>query len=137
MIFPSVEVVEGIHSDLIEEFGGSHGLRDRGLLESAVARAANKAFYDPDASTAEVAASLARGLIKNHAFIDGNKRVGMGAMLAFLTANNHRNRQLRRGKSGHDSASLGRRNHGRAMDGMGDAFSCAEQLATFYRSSGA
>ncbi len=72
---------------MIDLYGGSHGLRDRGLLESAVARAENKATYDPDASVPEVAASFAWGLIKNHAFIDGNKRVGFGAMAAFLDAN--------------------------------------------------
>jgi death-on-curing protein len=75
---------------MIERFGGSHGLRDRGLLESAVARAENKASYDVDASVAEVAASLAWGLIKNHAFIDGNKRVGFAAMVAFLEENDHK-----------------------------------------------
>ena len=58
-------------------------------MESAVARAENKAYYDPDASVAEVAASLAWGLIKNHAFIDGNKRVGYGAMVAFLEGNGY------------------------------------------------
>jgi death-on-curing protein len=65
-------------------------LRDHGLLESAVARAENKAAYDPDASVAEVAASFAWGLIKNHAFIDGNKRVGFGAMAALLDENGFR-----------------------------------------------
>ena len=90
MIFPSVETIEDIHYDSIDEFGGSHGLRDLGLLESAVARAANKAFYAPDASLSEVGASLAWGLIKNHAFIDGNKRVGLGGLAAFLKGNNRR-----------------------------------------------
>jgi len=89
VIFLTVELVEAIHAELIERYGGSNGLRDRGLLESAVARAENKAYYDPDASVAEVAASLAWGLIKNHAFIDGNKRVGYGAMVAFLEGNGY------------------------------------------------
>ncbi len=75
---------------MIERYGGSHGLRDRGLLESAVARAENTAYYNPAASVAEIAASLAWGLIKNHAFIDGNKRVGFAAMVAFLEMNDHR-----------------------------------------------
>ena len=87
MVFPIVAVVEAIHAELINLYGGSHGLRDRGLLESAVARAENKATYDPDSSVPEVAALLAWGLIKNHAFIDGNKRIGFAAMAAFLDAN--------------------------------------------------
>lgn len=90
MNFLTVEIVEGIHEELIDRYGGSYGLRDRGLLESAVSRTRNKAYYDPDASGAEVAASLAWGLIKNHAFIDGNKRVGYGAMVAFLQGNGWR-----------------------------------------------
>jgi len=89
LVFPIVAVVEAIHAELIDRYGGSHGLRDRGLLESAVARAENKANYDPDSSVPEVAASLAWGLIKNHAFIDGNKRVGFGVMTAFLQENGY------------------------------------------------
>ena len=59
MKFLSVEIIEAIHAQVIVLFGGSDGLRDRGLLESAVARAENKAYYDPDSTEAEVAASLA------------------------------------------------------------------------------
>jgi len=90
MLFPSVEVVESIHAELIERYGGCDGLRDRGLLESAVARVENKVFSDRSATVAEVAASLAWGLMKNHAFLDGNKRVGFGALVAFVQANGHR-----------------------------------------------
>jgi death on curing protein len=89
VIFPSVQLVEALQAEMINLYGGSHGLRDRGLLESAVARAENTAYYNPDASVADVAASLAWGLIKNHAFIDGNKRVGFAAMVAFLEMNGH------------------------------------------------
>jgi death-on-curing protein len=90
MVFPSVELVEALQAEMIDRYGGSHGLRDRGLLESAVARADNTAYYNPEASVGEVAASLAWGLIKNHAFIDGNKRVGFAAMVAFLEMNEYR-----------------------------------------------
>jgi len=85
--FLSVEAVIALHSTLIEESGGSHGLRDPGLLESAISRAENKVNYDPDATVANVGASLSWGLIKNHAFIDGNKRIGLGALAVFLRAN--------------------------------------------------
>jgi death-on-curing protein len=85
--FLSVDAVIVLHAALIEESGGSHGLRDSGLLESAIARAENKINYDPEATVAAVAASLSWGLIKNHAFIDGNKRVGLAALVVFLEAN--------------------------------------------------
>ena len=88
-IFLSVEMIEMLHTQQIERFGGSHGLRDAGLLESAVMRAENKVNYDDDATVASVAASLGWGLIKNHAFIDGNKRVGIAALVTFLTLNGH------------------------------------------------
>lgn len=88
-IFLSVEKIEMLHTQQIDRFGGSHGLRDAGLLESAVMRAENKVNYDDDATVASVAASLGWGLIKNHAFIDGNKRIGIAALITFLTLNGH------------------------------------------------
>ena len=88
--FLSVDAVIVLHAALIEESGGSHGLRDAGLLESAIARAENKVNYDPEATVATVAASLSWGLIKNHAFLDGNKRIGLAALVVFLDANGHR-----------------------------------------------
>jgi death-on-curing protein len=85
--FLGVDAVIALHAALIEESGGSHGLRDAGLLQSAVARAENKVNYDPEATIAMVAASFSWGLIKNHAFIDGNKRIGLAALVVFLEAN--------------------------------------------------
>jgi death-on-curing protein len=82
-------MVEMLHTRQIELFGGSHGLRDAGLLESAVLRAENKVAYDEDATIASVAASLGWALIKNHAFIDGNKRIGISAVVVFLELNGH------------------------------------------------
>jgi death-on-curing protein len=90
VVFLSIELVEALQAEMIERYGGSHGLRDRGLLESAVARAENLAHYSPEASIGDVAATLGWGLIKNHAFIDGNKRVGFVALVAFLELNGHR-----------------------------------------------
>ncbi len=90
MNFVSVELVETLQAASIREHGGSHGLRDRGLLESAVARAENTAYYNPESSTPDLAASLSWGLIKNHAFIDGNKRIGFAVLLVFLQANGFR-----------------------------------------------
>lgn len=77
-----------LHEHLIEETGGSPGLRDEGLLQSALA-APFQGFGDEDAfpSLQQKAARLAFGLVKNHPFIDGNKRIGAHVMLVFLSLN--------------------------------------------------
>ena len=85
--FLTLEDVVALHHAVINDTGGSHGLRDAGLLESAIARAENKVDYDPHATVPTVAASLAWGLIKNHAFIDGNKRIGLATLVVFLSVN--------------------------------------------------
>lgn len=84
----SVERIKQIHHLMIEETGGMDGVRDEGLLESAV-NAPFQTFDDvPLYKTIEVkAARLGYSLINNHAFIDGNKRTGMMAMLLFLELN--------------------------------------------------
>ena len=81
--FLDVAGVEALHKERILRFGGSPGLRDAGLLASAVSRAEMKAFYEPDASLAAIGGTLCFGLVKNHAFVDGNKRVGLAAMVVF------------------------------------------------------
>ena len=86
-VFLKVEDVQRLHDQQIERFGGPPGLRDQGLLESAVARAENTATYDENATIADIAASLSFGLIKNHAFIDGNKRIGAVALITLLDLN--------------------------------------------------
>ena len=77
-----------IHEQLIRETGGSQGLRDEGLLESALA-APFQSFDGEDAfpSIYQKAARLGHGLIKNHTFVDGNKRIGTHIMLVFLALN--------------------------------------------------
>ena len=84
----SVECIKQIHHLMIEETGGMDGVRDEGLLESAV-NAPFQTFDDvPLYKTIEAkAARLGYSLINNHAFIDGNKRTGMMAMLLFLELN--------------------------------------------------
>lgn len=84
MQFLSVQEVEDLHREVIADFGGSHGLRDRCLLESAVVRAQQIEAYEEGANVTRLAAALSYGLIKNHAFIDGNKRVGFAALVVFL-----------------------------------------------------
>ena len=88
-VFLEVERIEQLHQREIDLFGGSPGLRDAGLLASAVARAENMYNYDEQATLPQIAASLAWGLVKNHAFIDGNKRVGMAALVTLLDMNGY------------------------------------------------
>lgn len=80
------EVVETLHRMQIDRFGGSYGLRDEGALESALAPPMNKASYGQDDLIALAAAYLF-GLAKNHAFIDGNKRIAIVAAAIFLELN--------------------------------------------------
>ena len=77
-----------MHDELIRETGGSGGIRDEGLLDSAL-NAAFQSFAGEDVypTLQEKAARLGYGLTKNHAFVDGNKRIGAHAMLAFLELN--------------------------------------------------
>jgi len=86
--FVSVDDVIRIHHNQIQLYGGTLGLRDMGLLESAVAAASAKFGGQLlHADLFEMAAALMVALVKNHAFIDGNKRVGTAAALFFLAAN--------------------------------------------------
>lgn len=84
-----VEQVALLHELLINQIGGLHGIKDAGLLDSAV-NSIYQTFGGQELypSTEEKAARLGYNLINNHAFIDGNKRVGMLAMLTFLEINN-------------------------------------------------
>lgn len=74
MIFPDKSAVLEIQSQLIERYGGIHGLRDEGALESALNTAENRAFYE-DAPVDVLAATYAFHLSQAHAFLDGNKRI--------------------------------------------------------------
>jgi len=80
-------IVEAIHSEQVLEHGGSHGLRDEGLLESALARPRNRWEYDPTSDPATLAAAYGFGIAKNHPFVDGNKRAALVAIYTFLMMN--------------------------------------------------
>jgi len=82
----SIDEVLVAHERQLAQFGGAAGLRDRGMLESAVSRPHNKWLYE-QSSLEELAAAYAFGLAKNHPFVDGNKRVSFIAMTAFLRLN--------------------------------------------------
>ena len=90
MIYLSPHQVLFLHARLIEETGGSHGVRDMGLMLSALGRP-QATFEDEDLHpTIYVkAAVLADSLINNHPFVDGNKRTGIGAAVLFLSINGH------------------------------------------------
>jgi death-on-curing protein len=87
----SPEQVLFLHARLIEETGGSHGLRDLALLESAVSRprstSAGRDLYPDPVSKA---AALMDALIRNHPFVDGNRRSGIAAAALFLVQNDRR-----------------------------------------------
>jgi death on curing protein len=82
------DAVIAMHRMLVAEHGGSPGLRDRGLLESALARPRNRFAYAKSRPTLPtLAAAYAYGIVKNHPFVDGNKRVALTAATVFLEVN--------------------------------------------------
>jgi death-on-curing protein len=80
-------IVEALHAAQIREHGGQPGIRDEGLFESALARPRNVWSYDDSVDLAVLAAEYGYGLAKNHAFLDGNKRIGLVAANVFLLLN--------------------------------------------------
>ena len=80
------DIAMAAHAQSLADHGGSPGVRDEGLLSSALARPQNLAAYG-DPSVQELAASLAYGLAKNHPFIDGNKRTAFLCAYTFLGLN--------------------------------------------------
>ena len=78
-----------LHDESLALHGGASGIRDEGLLDSALSRAVNLAYYkEPDFP--DLAAAYALGLAKNHAFVDGNKRVAFLAVGLFLGLNGYK-----------------------------------------------
>ena len=86
MRFPDTLDVLAVHARLIAETGGSTGIRDEGLLESALAAAENRFNYE-NADVAKCAATYAYHLTQAHAFVDGNKRVAAAITETFLMSN--------------------------------------------------
>ncbi len=83
------ELVSAFHMRQLAEHGGGAGLRDAGLLDSALQRPQNKVNYgEPD--IAELAAAYAYGIARNHPFIDGNKRTALVASFSFLYLNGYK-----------------------------------------------
>lgn len=82
-----LNAVYAMHKRQIAEHGGTDGLRDEGLLLSALARPENLFAYGEDVDLAALAASYAFGIAKNHPFLDGNKRTALVVSVAFLNLN--------------------------------------------------
>jgi death on curing protein len=83
----STEEVLVLHDMQLVAFGGKSGVRDQGLLESALARPRNSLAYSDEPSLQGLAAGYAFGIVKNHPFVDGNKRTGLVVAFVFLILN--------------------------------------------------
>jgi death on curing protein len=81
-----IELVLDFHAEQLALFGGADGIRDRGLLESALARPINKFAYG-ETELAALAAAYGFGIARNHPFVDGNKRTALASMIVFLGLN--------------------------------------------------
>ena len=77
-----------LHAASLAAFGGSGGIRDEALLDSALARARKRFPYEPTADLAELAACYGFGVARNHPFVDGNKRATLHSIGVFLAINN-------------------------------------------------
>ncbi len=85
----TVDMVRALHAEGVARFGGTAEVRDEGLLESAVERARNLYAYGDDPSLFDLAAATCAGIVKNHPFVDGNKRAGALAAAVFLDLNGY------------------------------------------------
>jgi death-on-curing protein len=86
-IWVSRHALELLHDESLKEHGGADGLRDSGLLDSAMARARNIFEYEKVSDPFRLAAAYAFGIAKNHPFVDGNKRAALIAAGLFLRLN--------------------------------------------------
>ncbi|MGO8911641.1 MAG: type II toxin-antitoxin system death-on-curing family toxin [Bradyrhizobium sp.] len=85
-IWLDVEIMVDLHAEQLALFGGPDGIRDQGMLESALGRPVNKFAYG-ETDLAALAGAYAFGIARNHPFVDGNKRAAFGALIVFLGLN--------------------------------------------------
>ena len=88
-------MILSFHGETLQRHGGSPGLRDEALLESTLARPHNRAAHKPaaddtDATVFDLTAEYCAGIIRNHPFVDGNKRTGLLSAVVFVSLNGHR-----------------------------------------------
>jgi len=81
------DVVLWLHDEMVSLYGGAVGVRDGGLLDSALGRPMQIVAYEPDADILRLAAAYASGIAKNHPFVDGNKRTAFASAATFLETN--------------------------------------------------
>ena len=117
----SKEQVLLIHEQTIKKQGGSSGIRDDGLLESALARPQNLYAYEGQNDIFELAASYAEGIARNHAFVDGNKRTAYATSDLFLY------------KNGYDLNAEQVQEQTRLFESLAKREVSREELAAFYR----
>ena len=87
MFWLTKDMVEAFHRESLVRFGGSDGMRDEGLMLSAISRPQNILAYAPESDIFRLAAAYCTGIVKNHPFIDGNKRTGVLCAVVFLGLN--------------------------------------------------
>jgi death-on-curing protein len=85
-VWLDMSIILDVHAEQLALFGGADGLRDAGLLESALARPVNKFAYG-EANLAALAAAYGFGIARNHPFVDGNKRTAFASIVVFLGLN--------------------------------------------------
>lgn len=86
----SESLIRTLHAESLDRFGGTAGMRDQGLLESALGRPPNRYKYGDDPSVYELAAAYCFSIVSNHPFVDGNKRAGLLAARVVLFQNGYR-----------------------------------------------
>lgn len=85
----SVQEIIALHDEVIKDFGGSSGILNEGALESTLNRPKQLAYYEPESGICDLAAAYGYGLVKNHCFLDGNKRKALVVMAVFLLRNRY------------------------------------------------
>ena len=85
----ALATVQAIHAEAVAAYGGSAEIRDLGLLESALDRPRNLLAYGDNPSVFNLAAAYCAGIVRNHPFVDGNKRAGLLSAVAFLDLNGY------------------------------------------------
>ena len=86
-VWLDVEILIDLHAEQLALFGGPDGIRDQGMLESALGRPTINKFTYGETDLASLAAAYAFGIARNHPFADGNKRAALGALIVFLGLN--------------------------------------------------
>lgn len=85
----TIQEVIGLHTEVIKDYGGHSGILDEGALESTLYRPQQLAYYQPDSNLCDLAAAYGYDLVKNHCFVDGNKRIAFVVMAVFLLRNGY------------------------------------------------